>query len=96
MIDGMNITIPPPKTIHMGGTTIAPPSGSPLNMVRPGDASINPTGLGGFSTPPPSDVPLDLGNAVDVVDTGIKTGSGATDGFQIKLDLEKLFGGDSP
>jgi hypothetical protein len=96
MIDGLDITIPPPRTIPMGGTTIAPPSGSPLDLVRPGDASISPTGLGGFSTPPPSDVPLDLGNAVDVVDTGIKTGSGATDGFQIKLDLEKLFGGDSP
>lgn len=96
MINGLDITIPPPKTIPMGGTTIAPPSGTPLDIVRPGDASINPTGLGGFSTPAPGEVPLDLGKAVDVVETGLKGGSGATDGFQIKLDLEKIFGGGSP
>ena len=67
-----------------------------MDLVRPGDASINPTGLGGFSTPPPGDVPLDLGNTVDVVQTGLGEGRAATDGFQIKINLEEILGGDSP
>ena len=90
------ITLPPPKvipnaTVPDAGVITLPPS-RPMNIVTPGDAALNPSGLGGLTptTPPPT--PPSTG-AADVIQIGIKGGESTSQAFQIKLQIDRIMGG---
>ncbi|MFC1803694.1 hypothetical protein ACFL0D_07000 [Thermoproteota archaeon] len=88
------ITLPEGQPIP--GLTAAPPSGLPVNAVRPGDASLNPSGLGGFSSNPGVTLLSRLAEKADAIRTGIKGGGSISEGYQTKLDLDRLKGGKPP
>jgi hypothetical protein len=93
---GGAITLPPPKilpnvTVPDAGVITLPP-GKPMNLVNLGDAALNPSGLGGLTptAPPPSPPSTD---AVDVIQTGLKGGGTTSQGYQIKLQIDRIMGG---
>jgi hypothetical protein len=63
-----------------------------MNLVNLGDAALNPSGLGGLTptAPPPSPPSTD---AVDVIQTGLKGGGTTSQGYQIKLQIDRIMGG---
>ena len=67
-----------------------------MDIVRPGEAGANPSGLGGLTVHPGTLPPPSPAGTADVIKTGLKGGSGVSEGYQIKLDLDSLKGGDRP
>ena len=84
--------IPLPHGPPASGVTVAPPGGTPMDVVRLGEAGANPSSLGGLSVQPGAPPPPGPAGAFDVVSTPLEGGGNVSQGYQIGRDLDLLGG----